>query len=110
LQEQDWDWLRTSGPNAGPLRPGLESVARLFTFLFPVTVCASSALELRSSFRSSEVIALHPSLLVFARPPALCGSGGASLTGFSWATHAWDRLSAGTPAHAVTAVTAVPAP
>jgi hypothetical protein len=30
------------------------------------------------------------------------------VTGFSRATHAWDRLSAGTPAHAVTAVTAVP--
>ena len=38
------------------------------------------------------------------------GSGGASLTGLSRATHAWDRLSAGTLAHAVTAVTAVPAP
>ena len=36
------------------------------------------------------------------------GSGGASLTGRSRATHAWDRLAAGTPAHAVTAVTAVP--
>jgi hypothetical protein len=41
------------------------------------------------------------------------GNGGASLTGFSRATHAWDRLqaiivSAGTPAHAVTAATAVP--
>jgi hypothetical protein len=37
------------------------------------------------------------------------GSGGASLTGFSRATHAWNRLSVGTPAHAVTAVTAVTA-
>jgi hypothetical protein len=36
------------------------------------------------------------------------GSGGASLTGFSRATHAWDRPSAGTPTHAVTAWTAVP--
>jgi hypothetical protein len=32
------------------------------------------------------------------------------VTGFSRATHAWDRLSAGTPARAVTAVTAVTAP
>ena len=37
------------------------------------------------------------------------GSGGASLTSISRATHAWDRLSAGTPAHAVTAVTSVTA-
>ncbi len=36
------------------------------------------------------------------------GIGGASLTGFSRATHAWDCLSTGTPAHAMTAVTAVP--
>jgi hypothetical protein len=35
------------------------------------------------------------------------GSGGTSLTGFSRATHAWDRPSAGSPAHAVTTVTAV---
>jgi hypothetical protein len=35
------------------------------------------------------------------------GNGGASLTGFSRATHAWDRPSAGTPAHAVTSVTAM---
>jgi hypothetical protein len=62
------------------------------------------------SARNARMIAPRPSLLVFARPPALCGSGGASLTGFSRATHAWDRISAGTPAHAVTAVTAVPAP
>jgi hypothetical protein len=32
----------------------------------------------------------------------------ASLTDFSWATRAWGRPSAGSPAHAVTAVTAVP--
>jgi hypothetical protein len=106
-QEQDSDWLRISGPNAGPFRPGLESVARLFTSLFSEP---AQHLQLLSSFPSSEVIAPRPSLLVFARPPALCESGGASLTGFSRATHAWDRLSAGTPAHAVTAVTAVPAP
>jgi hypothetical protein len=37
------------------------------------------------------------------------GNGGASLTGFSRATRAWDRPSAGSPAHAVTAVTAVTA-
>jgi hypothetical protein len=36
------------------------------------------------------------------------GNGGASLTGFSRATRAWGRPSAGSPAHAVTAVTAVP--
>ena len=36
------------------------------------------------------------------------GNGGASLTGFSRATRAWDRPSAGSPAHAVAAVTAVP--
>jgi hypothetical protein len=69
------------------------------------------------------ILAASPSLLVrrfvasdrsssvasrFARPPALWENGGASLTGFCRATHAWDRLSAGTPAHAVTAVTAVP--
>ena len=35
-------------------------------------------------------------------------NGGASLTGFSRATRAWDRPSAGLPAHAVTTVTAVP--
>jgi hypothetical protein len=35
-------------------------------------------------------------------------NGGASLTGFSRATRAWDRLYAGSPAHAVTTVTAVP--
>jgi len=45
-----------------------------------------------------------------SRPWMGWGSGGASLTGLSRATHAWDRLAAGTPAHAVTAVTAVPAP
>jgi hypothetical protein len=38
----------------------------------------------------------------------MCGSGDASLTGFNRTTHAWDRISAGTPAHAVIAVTAVP--
>ena len=43
-----------------------------------------------------------------SRPWMGWGSGGASLTGRSRATHAWDRLAAGTPAHAVTAVTAVP--
>jgi hypothetical protein len=42
-QEQDSDWLRISGPNAGPLPTGLESFARRFTSLFPVTTCASSA-------------------------------------------------------------------
>jgi hypothetical protein len=107
-QEQDSDWLRISGPTADPLRPGLESVARLFTYLFS---CASSASRASQQLHlSSEVIAPRPSLLGFARPPALCGNGGASLTGFSRATHAWDRLSAGTPARAVTAVTTVPAP
>jgi hypothetical protein len=34
-QEQDSDWIRISRPTAGPLRPGLESVARLITSLFP---------------------------------------------------------------------------
>jgi len=58
----------------------------------------------------------HRSVSVFngwfatSRPWMGWGSGGASLTGLSRATHAWDRLSAGTPAHDVTAVTAVPAP
>jgi hypothetical protein len=53
--------------------------------------------------------ASRPTLLDFARPPALWGSGGASLTGFSRATHAWHRLSAtaGSPAHDVTAVPTV---
>jgi hypothetical protein len=43
-----------------------------------------------------------------SRPWMGWGSGGAQLTGFSRATHAWDRLpmTAGTPAHAVTAATA----
>jgi hypothetical protein len=36
------------------------------------------------------------------------GNDGASLTGFSRATRAWGRPSAGSPAHTVTAVTAVP--
>jgi hypothetical protein len=40
-----------------------------------------------------------------SRPWMGWGSNGASLTGFSRTTHAWDRLSAGTPTHAVTAVT-----
>ncbi len=64
-QEQDSDWLRIAEPTAGPLRPGLESVARLFTSLFPVKACASSASRAAQHFRSSEVIAARPSLLVF---------------------------------------------
>jgi hypothetical protein len=109
-QEQDLDWFQISGPTASPLLPGLESVARLFTSLFLSQRVPAQHLQLHSSFCSSEVIAPRPTLLVFACPPALCGSCGVSLIGFSRATHTWDRLSAGTPAHAVTAVTAVPAP
>jgi hypothetical protein len=45
------------------------------------------------SFRSSEVIAPRPSLLVFARPPALCGSGSASLTGFSRSLTGFSRAT-----------------
>jgi hypothetical protein len=46
--------------------------------------------------------------LATSRPWMGWGNGGASLTGFSRATRAWDRPAAGSPAHAVTAVTAVP--
>jgi hypothetical protein len=64
-QEQDSDWLLIAGPTAGQLRPGLESVARLFTPLFPVTASVSSASRAsQQPHLSSEVIAPRPSPLV----------------------------------------------
>ena len=85
------------GPDSQPLH--------VSSILLPVSREGAASFTI---FPFVEVIAPRPSHLVFARPPALWGSGGASLTGRSRATHAWDRLAAGTPAHAVTAVTAVP--
>jgi hypothetical protein len=46
--------------------------------------------------------------LATSRPWMGWGNGGSLLTGFSRATSAWDRPSAGSPAHAVTTVTALP--
>jgi len=98
------------GPSPGQpihLRPVTAWISTRCTSL-QFFLSASEATRGTIIFPFVEVIAPRPSHLVFSRPPALWGSGGALLTGSSRATHAWDRLSAGTPAHAVTAVTAVP--
>jgi hypothetical protein len=84
--------------------PGSSSVARLFTSFF---LSDEARFIAALPFPPVEVTATRPSLLDFARQPALWGNGGASLTGFSRATHAWGRPSAWTPAHALTAVTTV---
>jgi hypothetical protein len=93
---------KNPGPITDLLRPGIASVTHVSNSFF----LGRSKVHPRGSTILSFLG--DPSFLDFARPPALCGNGRASLTGFSRANHAWDRLSAGTPAHAVTAVTAVP--
>jgi hypothetical protein len=64
--------------------------------------------EARSFIAASPPVEVTATRSSFCPPARPVGNGGASLTGFSRATRAWDRPSAGSPAHAVTAVTAVP--
>jgi hypothetical protein len=88
------DWTGSGSLGSSPACEGL--VSNLLSVSSLLSSLPAQQLELCGTIIiPSEVIAPHPSLLDFARPPALWGNGGLSLTGR--VTHAWHRLSAGTP-------------